>query len=266
MTTADWINAVLAFVTALMAGGTVYLAWYTRNLAKDTVAGINQAERHHRENLRPFCVIEFAHASDLHPFGADFDLQTRRRAAHMSGVELHVEYDRLYVRGDLRNKGHGPATDILLYLNMRRGPREEDAYRLTRPVVVSGLIGAGEAIRIDVAITEQDVMKTRNGSALTPVQVFHAIAGDTYEIVLKYRDVFGNAFRTVHPRGIWTDTIADAAAISDKAKQHEMMARPNRPMPIFLTGRQAMRTPADFPPAPFAPELPEIQGRPSGIL
>ena len=253
MTLADWINAVLAFVTALMAGGTVYLAWYTRNLAKDTVAGIKQAERHHQEDLRPFCVIEFVHVDEQHPFGADFDPQTRRLAVPMSGVEQHVEYDRLYVRGDLRNKGHGPATDILVYLNMRRGPGEEYAYRLTRPVAVSGLIGAGEAIKIDVAITEQDTMKIWNGSAWTPVQVSHAIAGDTYEVVLEYRDVLGNFFRTVHPRGLWTDTIAAAAAISDKAKQHEMMARPNRPMPIFLTGRQAMRTPADFPLVPSAP-------------
>ena len=54
MTTADLINAVLAFITALMAGGTVYLAWYTHNLAKDGVAGIRQAERHHQEDSRPF--------------------------------------------------------------------------------------------------------------------------------------------------------------------------------------------------------------------
>ena len=259
MNTADWINAVLALVTALMAGGTVYLAWYTRNLAKDTVAGITQAERHHQEDFRPFCVIEFAHVSEQHPFGADFDPQNRQLAALMSGVEQRVEYHRLYVRGDLRNKGHGPATDILIYLNTRRGPGEEHAYRLTRPVVVSGLIGAGEAIKIEVAITEQDIMKIWNGSAWTPIQVFRAIAGDTYEVVLEYRDVFGNFFRTVHPRGIWADTMEDATKINDKAKQHEMMARPNRPMPIFLTGRQAMRTPADFPfvssgPPPIDPE------------
>lgn len=98
-------------------------------------------------------------------------------------------------------------------------------------------------------------MKTWDGSAWVPVQVFHAIAGDTYEVVLEYRDMFGNFFRTVHPRGLWTDTMEDATKINDKAKQHEMMARPNRPMPIFLTGRQAMRTAADFPFVPSAPPI-----------
>ena len=156
MTTADWINAVLAFVNALMAGGTVYLAWYTRNLAKDTVAGIKQAERHHQEDSRPFCVIDFANADANGPFGAGFHRQQVMMAMYPSasgtGAALRLE-------GSLSNKGHGPATDILIYLNMRRGPGEEHAYRLTRPVVVSGLIGAGEAIKIDVAITEQDIMK-----------------------------------------------------------------------------------------------------------
>ncbi|WP_288052056.1 hypothetical protein, partial [Acidiphilium sp.] len=56
-------------------------------------------------------------------------------------------------------------------------------------------------------------------------------------------------------RGIWADTVEDATKINDKAKQHEMMARPNRPMPIFLTGRQAMRTAADFPFVPSAPPI-----------
>jgi hypothetical protein len=148
---------------------------------------------------------------------------------------------------------------------MRRGPAEEHAYRLTRPVVVSGLIGAGETIKIDAPIQEQDIMKTWNGSAWVPVQGFHFIAGETYEVVLEYRDMFGNFFRTVHPRGLWADTMADAAAIGDKAKQHEMMARPNRPMPIFLTGRQAMRTAADFPFVPSAPPIVpgESEGQPS---
>ncbi len=261
MTTADWINAVLAFVTALMAGGTVYLAWYTRNLAQDTVAGIKQAERHQQENSRPFCVIDFAATNDQHPFGEQFE-----PTMHLIGPDAgKPSKSFVSVHGKLQNKGKGPATHVVVYLNMRRGPGEERAYRLTRPVVVSGLIGAAEATNIDVAITEQDIMKVWNGSAWTPIQVFHVIAGDTYEVVLEYRDVFGNFFRTVHPRGLWTDTIADAAAIGDKAKQHEMMARPNRPMPIFLTGRQAMRTPADFLSVPSAPPpiAPEETERPA---
>ncbi len=254
MSAADWINAVLAFVTALMAGGTVYLAWYTRNLAKDTMAGIEQAERHHREDLRPFCVIEFAEASDQNPFGRHFDRPTS------SGDNMQGQ-PSLLVFGSLHNKGKGPATDIVVYLNKRYGPGEKHVFRLTYPVVVSGLIGAEETIKINALIQAHNVMKTWKRSAGAPVQVFNAIASDTYEVVLEYRDVFGNFFHTVHPRGIWHDTLEDMAKTNDKAKQHEMMARPNKPMPSFRAGKETMRTLDDIPAPPQISASPEIDGR-----
>jgi hypothetical protein len=137
---------------------------------------------------------------------------------------------------------------------------EGGAYRLTRPVVVSGLIGAEETLATDIAVTERDVMHTWDGARWKPTQVFSAIANDTYEIVLEYKDVFGNTFRTVHPRGIWTNPIPD---IGDQEKRSEMLIRQDRPTPIFLTGRQAPRSPADLPSLPQAlipdepPGLPE---------
>ena len=51
MAVPDWINSVLAFATVLMAGGTFYLAYLTRKLAKESAEATRQAERHHRENL-----------------------------------------------------------------------------------------------------------------------------------------------------------------------------------------------------------------------
>jgi hypothetical protein len=248
MNIGDWINSILAGATVLMAGGTFYLAYITQKLAKDTADGTKQAERHHQENMRPFCVIAFPNASEQQPFGFEFHSQSERPAA------------AIWVRGNVQNKGKGPAKDIFLYFNMRRGEGEGGAYRLTRPVVVSGLIGAEETLATDIAVTERDVMHTWDGARWKPTQVFSAIANDTYEIVLEYKDVFGNTFRTVHPRGIWTNPIPD---IGDQEKRSEMLRRQDRPTPIFLTGRQAPRSPADLPSLPQAlipdepPGLPE---------
>jgi hypothetical protein len=250
MTLAEKLNIALAVATVLMALATVYLAYYTHELAKDTAEGMKQADRHHKEDLRPFCVIAFASADETRPFGDGFHQQQGKNAMYPSSSGSGFP---LILRGKLSNKGSGPATEIIVYLNSRLGPREEDAFRLTQRVVVSGLVGAKEAIEIDVRIREQDVMSTWNGSAWVPVQVFHAVANDTYEIVLEYRDVFGNVFRTVHPRGVWADPAADAAAIGTRSKQLEMMARPNGPMPIFLTGSQAMRTAAEIKSLPQGP-------------
>jgi hypothetical protein len=251
MTVENEINIGLAIVTALMAVATVYLAFWTHNLAKSTTHAIQQAERHHQESLRPLCVIEFFGAEKGHPFGEEFD---PRAPFGPDGSEPPKAF--ISVRGELRNKGRGMAKDIVVYLNARLGEGEEGAYWLTRPVVVSGLIGAGETITIDVAITERDIMSVWNGVKWKPVQVFNAIAADAYEIVLQYKDVFGNFFRTVHPRGIWHDPISALARISDKAVQHDMMTRPTRAMPIFLTGKQSVRTFTDLSVLPFAPAVP----------
>jgi hypothetical protein len=254
MAITDWINGTLAIATVLMAAATVYLARYTQRLAKDTADGIKQAERHHQEDLRPFCVIDFDYRTDQDPFGIDWNGNHRLVEARTSGAEKPPPVGTISLRGDLRNKGKGLATDVVVYFNMRRGQGDDYVFRLTCPVVASGLVGAEQAIKIDVAITDRDIMPVWNGTAWQPTQpnvTFIPMDGD--EVVLEYKDVFGNVFRTVHPRGMWQDPLADLAAIADKAKQHEMMIRQNRPTPIFLTGRQSVKTLADFP---FVPQLP----------
>lgn len=72
MTLADGLNLALAVATVLMAGATVYLAYYTHKLAKDTAKGIKQVERHHQDGLRPLCVFEFANSDANNPFGGSF--------------------------------------------------------------------------------------------------------------------------------------------------------------------------------------------------
>ena len=73
MMVSDWINSVVAVATVFMAAGTFYLAYATHKLAKDTAEGTEQTERHHQENLRPFCVVLFRDQTEQHPFGVEFD-------------------------------------------------------------------------------------------------------------------------------------------------------------------------------------------------
>src|SRR5271163_4944478 len=121
MTVADWINVALAVVTTLMAGGTVYLAWYTRNLARETAEGIEQAERHHQEDLRPFCIIEFSSPTDQDPFGIDWNTNSRLAEAKRRVEESPPPADTIAIRGELRNKGKGLAKDVVVYLNNGSG-------------------------------------------------------------------------------------------------------------------------------------------------
>jgi hypothetical protein len=131
---------------------------------QDTAEGIKQAERHHQEDLRPFCLIDFKWPTNQDPFGIDWNSNSRLAEAKVRGEESSPSADTIAIRGELRNKGKAPAQDVVVYLNKRLGQGEEHAYRLTRPVVVSGLVGAEEAVKIDVPVTERDVMQIRDGS------------------------------------------------------------------------------------------------------
>ncbi len=244
MTLGDDISTVVAVATFLMMVATFGLAWVTWQLASKTTDATKQADRHHQENLRPFCAITFADATRENPFGIGFDPEERRRRGLLASSTQDSQSGAICVRGELRNKGNGPALGAVVYLNARQGQAEDGVFQLTSPVLASGLIGAGETITVDVQITDRSIISIWNGRQWIPTQAFHAIAGQAYEVVLEYRDTFGNPFRTIHPRGIYTDPIPD---VGDAAERERMMLRPDRPTPIFLTGKQVLRTLADAP-------------------
>ncbi len=236
----------LTVVTALMAVGTFILAWYTRALAKDTAEGIKQSDRRHQEDLRPFCVIDFRYPTGPDPFGIDRDSNQRFLDAIFRKEQTPPPSDTIVILGELRNKGRGLAKDVVVYLNKRLGDGEEGAYRLTRPVVVSGLIGGEEVMEIAVPVTVSDIMPVRDSSGWRPMAKPQAIVNEVYEVALEYKDVFENVFRTVHPRGFWREIQPNSKAADERAMQNEMMAGNNKPTPIFLTGKRAMQTAADI--------------------
>ena len=249
MTIDNWITTGIAAGNLLMAGATACLAYYTWRLARSTAAAVQQASRHHQENLRPFCVIEFLDPDDQHPFGKEFEPRPP------FGADVYAPPKScISVTGKIRNKGKGLAKDVVVYLNARRGEGESAVYRLTRPVALSGAVGAEETIPIDAPIADRDVIRVWNGTGWNLAQPFDAVASDTYEIVLQYTDIFGSFFRTVHPRGVWHNPAAELAGVGDKAVRDEMMSRPTKAMPIFLGGKQSVRTLADFPSPQLAPD------------
>lgn len=245
MTISDWITISLTGVTAIVAVATGTLAYFTYLVAKDASNTTRQAGQHHEQNLRPFCIIHFSGATKENPFGTDFDPQIRRLKLLMSKVEEIQTQKSIFIRGDLSNKGKGLATEIVIYLNGRLGVGEINDFRLTSPVAVSGLIGAEESIKIDVEISHRDGIQIWHGTEWRDVSLFESTPRETYEVVLEYKDVFGNVFRTIHSKGIFVDP-SEAKTITEKSTQHKIMARPNRSLPIFLSGRQAVRTQSDF--------------------
>ena len=146
----------------------------------------------------------------------------------------------------------GPAKDVVVYLNSGSSVGGQ-AYWLTHPVVVCGLIAANEAIEIDMPIQEHRVATIIAGGQRVPTQVLEWASKDAYEMVLRYRDIFENPFRTVHARGFPQNLpIEVAIAGGDAEKEKTLATRQDRPTPVFLKGEQPWRTVAGIPQPPQA--------------
>lgn len=218
-------------LTAALALATFLLALFTWNMARKTAASIAQQERHHRDRMRPYCVLTFENSDERYVFGKQFYDTTQG--------------EKIRIQGKIDNKGGGPAKDVGLYLNARFGTSETDAYRLTRIKSICGLVGAGESVSIAVLLTDADIIAAWDGTSWQKTVTFPQVANDCYEVVLEYRSVLDgsdNTFRTIHLKGIYqmgTEPITP-----------EMAVRPLRPMPIFLIGAQSVRTLNDVPQSP----------------
>ena len=191
-------------------------------------------------------MINSRYSTGPDPFGIDRNSNQRFLNAIFEDRQTPPPPDTIVISGELRNKGRGLAKDVFVYFNKRLGGGEEGTYRLTRPVVVSGLVGAEEVMEIAVPVTMSDIMPVRDGSGWRLWRNRSAIPNEVYEVVLEYKDVFENVFSTVHPRGIWHEIQHDSKTAGERAMQDEMMAGYNKPTPIFLTGKQAMQTAADI--------------------
>ena len=256
MQTKDWIDLAVAVGTAMLALGTFCLAKFTQTAVANAGEGLRQADRHHQESSRPFCVIEFEkNANTKDQFGKEFAPLT---SVVTDGGGPFPGKLYISIRGRLLNKGLGPAKDVVVYLNRGSSVDEKGneidgrSCWLTHPVAVCGIIGAGEAIDIDVSISEQNVASVVAGGRRVPTNGVEWIAQDAYEAVLRYRDVFDNVFRTVHAKGFPQNIPIEAAVASgNKLLEAQQSIRPNRPMPVFLKGEQPWRTLADIPQPPI---------------
>lgn len=243
----NWLSLAVAVGTGLLALATFGLTWFTRKTAQEAKDGLKQADKHHQENLRPFCMIEFWDVNDQNPFGSDFTIRTA-----IPG-QLYRDGDNkpyISIRGHIVNKGLGPAKDIVVYLNSGSSVGGQ-AYWLTHPVVVCGLLAAGESTEIDVPIQQHHVATTVAEGRRMPTQGLEWVARDAYEVILRYRDIFENPFRTVHARGFPQNLAVEVAIAGGDVKREAVLAtRQDKPTPVFLEGEQPWQTLADMPHPP----------------
>jgi hypothetical protein len=233
MTIENWIDLVLtivagasAAVTAFMAIKTRDLATYTKKLADETRETIDQAERHHRESLRPLCVTKFP-ANSPGAFLGMTQTTYAENGRDLPGIQIS---------GNLTNKGLGPALEIHFYITNGGG------YRLTYPIFLQEALGPGEDCPIDFVINPRTLIGTYHddGQGDTWRADFgpEFILQDGYYVIISYKDVFSTEFSTIYARGRPQNIDDDIKAITDPEVRRKQRNTLHYPAPVFRTGPQ----------------------------
>lgn len=193
----DWAkaSAIATCIGALATFFMVFLTWRTivssrrqhEELYRQALDARKQSETQHQQALRPVVVI------------ASFD------GVSPSDRSGRVEFDQVmrtegtrYVRvhGVLRNIGVGPALNVRLHFQAM----EIEGYGATQELapLQAGATFGGADVPLDLPLRLGDKFNATD---------FALAAGTLWELVIEYQDVYGNKFRTVHPKNAsrpWT--------------------------------------------------------------
>lgn len=198
------------FWSCLTGIGTLALAFGTLGIILQGRRQRADAERQHRDLLKPICVLA--------PF-AGVDPWSGRGTLIETAAPLpnNPSFGTLAIRCELRNVGAGPALGLRLTL------RFQDMNGWTTDPWELSPLGAGETrgdqaspltvpIRIDERFNQTD---------------FATLTGKPWEILLDYQDVFGNGFQSIHRKSLFDpDPSTFAWTTTGSAEQPKAMMRP----------------------------------------
>lgn len=187
----NW-EAATAICTGAAAIFTAVMAWFTRRSIVESHTQYEktreQSEQHHQDSFRPIVVV-------VPPFG--IESSDRSNLLYIepkaSGANEHL----CGILGVLRNVGAGPALKVTLQFRAMG----KMSYGFSRELTP---LQAG------------DIRDESNGGLrfwVQPKPDFNSAdiasaAGTSWELVLEYEDIFGNAFHTIHrknPQMPWTE-------------------------------------------------------------
>lgn len=176
---AVWAN-LWSFATA---AGTLALAGATYAIIRQGKQQRQDAERQHRDRLKPVCVL--VPIGGVDPLNRRGELLERRDPS-----PDNPSFGILAIHCVLQNVGTGPA------LNLRIKLRFLDMHGWTTEPWELSPLGAGE------------IRGGENAPLLIPIRIhdgfnvtdFAQVTGKPWEIWLEYQDVFGKRFQSIHSK------------------------------------------------------------------
>ena len=197
---------LLPGVTVLLAIATGALAYYTYKMAKSTKKALEQnaqlvaethelvrsnkilvesEERHHQENLMPFCVIE--------PTEPEIgDIGRKMFADDVGRLNQTVDIFIAHLSAKISNKGNGTALNVKIkfYVNCSTTPIITNVGAITSGEYYSLYKGKRHLVPMKVYIDKKGLWADN----LT------RIINSDWVICLTFEDVFGNQFYSIHKK------------------------------------------------------------------
>jgi hypothetical protein len=195
----DFWADLWSFLTGV---GTLALAAATFGIIRQGRDQRADAERQHRDRLKPICVLTpFDGVDALTGRGALIETAPPRPESPSFGT--------LTIRCDLRNVGTGPALTLRLSIRFQdMGGWTTDPWELSPLSAGETRGGGGSPLIVPIRIGEHF---NQTDFAMVP--------GKPWEVLLDYQDVFGNSFQSVHRKTLfdpdpstftWENTGPDA--------------------------------------------------------
>ena len=172
---------VLAAATLLLAGFTGWMARSTKQVVEQNKHLIVLEDRHHTDNLRPYCVLEVV---DLQKRGWESVFFASEDISSGNGQDHFVMLNCRIV-----NKGLGPAFNIRIGMETPNEPQHVVGFR-------HGILGAGESFSIKQSgyqVKEMIPFFTDNMA-----EPFQRNVKPGVGLYVEYDDMFGKSWRSRH--------------------------------------------------------------------
>lgn len=172
---------MLAVATAFLAGFTWWMARSTKRVVEQNKHLIEAEDRHHTDNLRPYCVLEIV---DLQKRGWESALFASEYIASGNGPARFVMLNCRIV-----NKGLGPAFNIRIGMELANESRYVVGFS-------HDILGAGESFSIkQPSYQVEEMIPFFIDDMAAP---FQRNLAPGIGLCIEYDDMFGKSWRSCH--------------------------------------------------------------------
>lgn len=187
-------TVLLALVTAVSVFFTAKAASHTKRLADHNKELVEQSERHHMDDQRPIIVIDSHLNLELHENRAIIRTVVNEEETYLS-PKIRGNHAIFIINARMENIGRGTALNSTMIIRFENNSTKEIEVDLSP-------LAAGVSLPLGAVDFRT---RSLDSSFLDPnknfkIEEYQLAPGQSWEIFIKYHDIYGNVFYSRHPK------------------------------------------------------------------